>query len=62
MKCSISLNFKYFINGNELRKKSLPIENSVHTTEYFALGKALLATLYLKVKVYLTNLLNVYSF
>ena len=27
------------------------IENSVHTTEYFTFGKALLARLYLKVKV-----------
>ena len=36
------------------------IENSVHTTEYLAFGKALLARLYLKVKVYATKLLSVY--
>ena len=29
-----------------------PIGNSVHTTEYLALGKVLLAKLYLKVKGY----------
>ena len=28
------------------------MENSVHTTEYLAFGKALLARLYLKVSVY----------
>ena len=33
------------------------IGNSVHTTEYLALGKALLANL--KVKVYITKLLSV---
>ena len=37
-----------------------PIGNSVHTTEYLAFGKALLARLYLKVKVYITKLLSVY--
>ena len=36
------------------------IGNSVHTTEYLAFGKALLARLYLKVKVYKTKLLSVY--
>ena len=34
--------------------------NAYHTTEIVALGKALLATLYLKVKVY-TNLLSVHN-
>ena len=34
--------------------------NSVHTTEYLALGKTLLVRLYLKVKIYITNLLTVY--
>ena len=29
-----------------------PVGNSVHTTEYLAFGKALLARLYLKVSVY----------
>ena len=37
-----------------------PIGNSMHTTEYLAFGKALLAKLYLKVKVYITKLLSVY--
>ena len=36
------------------------IGNSVHTTEHLAFGKALLARLYLKVKVYMTKLLSVY--
>ena len=36
------------------------IGNSVHTTEYLAFGKALLARLYLTVKVYITKLLSVY--
>ena len=39
MKYSISLDFE-------------PTGNSVHTTEIVALGKTLLARLYLKVKVY----------
>ena len=34
--------------------------NSVHTTECLAFGKALLASLYLKVKLYVTKLLSVY--
>ena len=38
-----------------------PIGNSVHTTEYLALGNALLARIYLKVKVYITNLLTIYN-
>ena len=38
-----------------------PIGNSVHTTEYLALGNALLARIYLKVKVYITNLLAIYN-
>ena len=33
--------------------KFKPIGSSVHTTKYLAFGKALLATLYLKVKVYI---------
>ena len=37
-----------------------PTGNSVHTTDIVALGKALLARLYLKVKVY-TNLLSVHN-
>ena len=32
----------------------------MHTTEYVAFGKALLARLFLKLKVYITNLLSVY--
>ena len=31
------------------------VGNSVHTTEYLAFGKALLARLYLKVKAYITK-------
>ena len=38
-----------------------PLENYVYTTEYLALGKALLVRLYLKVKVFITNLLSVYN-
>ena len=42
-----------------LEKENLEhIEDSVHTTEYFAFGKALLANL--KIKVYITKLLSVY--
>ena len=37
-----------------------PIGNSVHTTEYLALGKSLLGRLYLKVKVYI-NLLSAHN-
>ena len=36
------------------------IGNSEHTTEYLAFGKVLLATLCLKVKVYITKLLITY--
>ena len=36
------------------------VGNSVHTTEYLAFAKVLLARLYLKVKVYITKLLGVY--
>ena len=32
----------------------------MHATEYLAFGKALLARLYLKVKVYITKLLSAY--
>ena len=35
------------------------IGNSVHTTEYLTFGKALLASLYLKVKLYVAKLLSV---
>ena len=37
-----------------------PVGNSVHTTEYLAFGKALLARLYLKVKVCITKFVSVY--
>ena len=44
-------------------KKNLePIGNYVHTTQYLAFGEALLAGLYLKVKVYITKLLIVNRF
>ena len=33
--------------------------NYVHTTEYLTFGKAFLARLYLKVKVYITKLISV---
>ena len=36
-----------------------PVGNSVYTTEYFGLGKTLLARPYLKVKVHMTNLLSI---
>ena len=35
-----------------------PIRNSLHTTRHLAFGKALLARLYQKGKVYITNLLK----
>ena len=67
------LGFYVFINENKLGKINFPLRkkgkieksfeptgNSVHTTEIIALGKALLARLYLKVKVY-TNLLSVHN-
>ena len=66
MKYSISLKFKYLsmkMNWEKLishwqKLNFEPIENYMHTTEYLALGKALPAKLYFKVKVY-TNLLSV---
>ena len=56
MKYSISLDFKYLSMKMNLEKlifhwekwNSKPTGNSVHTTEIVALGKALLAKLYLK--------------
>ena len=67
MKYSISLKFKYLpmkMNWEKLishwqKLNFEPIENYMHTTEYLALGKALPAKLYFKVKVY-TNLLSVH--
>ena len=67
MKYSISLKFKYLsmkMNWEKLishwKKLNFePIENYMHTTEYLALGKALPAKLYFKVKVY-ANLLSVH--
>ena len=61
------LEFEVFINENELGKMNFPlgkwnfepIGNSVHTTEYLALGKVLLARLRLKVKVCITDLLSI---
>ena len=43
---------------------SIPIENYVHTTVYLVLGKALLARLYLGVKlyIYITITNSVYNF
>ena len=38
-----------------------PIGNFQYTTEYLALGKALLARLYIKVRVYITNLLSIFN-
>ena len=66
MKYSISLNFKYLLmkmNWENLifhweKWNFEPIGNSLHTTVYLALGKTLLTRLYLKVKVYITNLLS----
>ena len=68
MKYWISLGFQYLSMKMNLEKwifqwdklKFEPIGNSVHTTEYLASGKTLLAKLYLKVKVY-TNLLSVHN-
>ena len=42
------------------KQNSEHIGNCVHTTQYLAFGKALLARIYLKVKVYITKLLSVY--
>ena len=64
------LEFYVFINENESGKNEFsigkkwnfePIGNSVHTTEYLTLGKTVMARLYLKVKVYITNLLSLYN-
>ena len=68
MKYSISLNFKYLsmkMNSGKLifhweKWNFEPTGISVHATEIVALGKTLLARLYLKVKVY-TNLLSVHN-
>ena len=68
MKYWISLGFQYLSMKMNLEKwifqwdklKFEPIGNSVHTTEYLASGKTLLAKLYLKVKVD-TNLLSVHN-
>ena len=65
---SISLDLKYLsmkMNWEKLifdweKWNFEPTGNSVHTTEIVALGKALLARLYLKVKV-CTNLLSVHN-
>ena len=68
MKYSIFSDFKYLsmkMNWEKLifyweKWNFEPTGNSVHTTEIVALGKARLARLYLKVKVY-TNLLSVHN-
>ena len=68
MKYSISLDLKYLSMKRNWKKLIFhwgkwnfkPTGNSVHTTEIMALGKALLARLYLKVKAY-TNLLSVHT-
>ena len=60
MKYSISLDIKYLsmkMNWEKLifhweKWNFEPNGNSVHTTEILALGKALLARIYFKVKVY----------
>ena len=69
MEYSISINFKYFSLKMNMGKYIFPWEKqnfestgkSTHTTEYLAFGKTLLVRLYLKVKVYITNLLSVYN-
>ena len=69
MKYSISFNFKYSSMKMNWEKWIFhcekwdcePIGNSLHITEYLALGKTLLARLYVKVKVYTTNVLSVYN-
>ena len=60
------MNFSLEINGivragTRNKWDFKPIWNSVHTIEYLAQGKALLARLYLKVKVNITKLLSVYN-
>ena len=69
MQYSISLNFKYLSKKNWkiwiFRWKKWNFEligYSVHTTEYWALEKALFTRLYLKIKMYITNLLSLYNF
>ena len=54
-------NFLEFYALNLEKWNFEPIGNCVHTTEYSALEKTLLAILYLKLKVYITNLLSVYN-
>ena len=69
MKYLISLNFTCLSMKMNWEKGTFywekwnfePIGNSVHSTEYLALKKALLARQYLKVKVYETILLIVYN-
>ena len=56
------MNIQVFINENKLEKINFQLEKMecrtywelCAYTEYLALGKALLTTLYLKVKVYIT--------
>ena len=43
-----------------LKIKGIYIKYDMHTTEYLAFGKDLLARLYLTVKVYINKLLDVY--
>ena len=43
------------------KKNFEPTGNTKHTTEYLTFGKVQLARLYLKVKVYITKLLSVYT-
>ena len=65
MKYLISLNFKHLSMKMNWEKwishwgkwNFEPIGNSKHTTEYLSLGKALLARLYLKIKVYTNSLI-----
>ena len=47
---------------DEIFKVFLTTGNSVHNTEYLAFGKAMLARLYLKVKVCITKLLSIYIY
>ena len=56
---SLKMNREKLIFNFEKRDLEF-IGNSVHTAEYLAFGKALLARLDLKVKVYITKLLSVY--
>ena len=70
MKYSISLNFKYNLSIKVNWEKLIfhweklnfePIGNSVHTKEYLVLAKVLLARLYLKIKVYITDLRSIFN-